>query len=755
VIAEVRVLDVPAASHRAVARSRTHGSAGRVVAFAALGLYGVLRWGTMLRPDPVARLFALLALAIALAAVGALPRRIGPVRRAWIAAGALVLVLVVTLAASGVPLTLLGHVRIALIARRIGHGIDGLPGLLVPYAGPDRPLREVILMGAGVLLLDGAAMLAFAGEAMSELRLAVAALPLLVLALVPAQIARPALPYLQGAVMFLLVAAFVLGGRIRRHAGPALALPLIAATTAGMLLAPAIDPHRAWVNFNRLAGELAFTRGERFDWSQGYGPLRWPAAGTQVLAVSSPRALYWKAQDESYFDGTGWTNEPAAGQTLLGVSSATLRRYTSTVTVRDVDLRSAQVIAAGTEISAPTGLGSTQSLSFAGDIWLSDPPLHPGETYTVSVYEPTPPPAALRSAGTRYPQFIRASYLTLQLPLLASAPGTPAATGSRSTVRASLAPFGRPEGGGTAATLQQSPYARAYALARRLASGARTPYAFAQAVERYLSRGLQYTTDPPPARYPIEAFLFATHAGYCQQFAGAMALLLRLGGVPARVASGFTAGVRGRGGTFDVSDVDAHSWVEAWFPGYGWVTFDPTPAGPSGDGLPASLTGGGAVGGTGSAGTHAVRQGGGREAGTGNGASAAAAGHGGSPLGAGALAGIVIGALLVLALPGLVLVSARRRSAALADPVLELERAFARAGRPLAPGTTLAALERRLASFPDAVGYVRALRLQRFAPAEPGPTRRQRRALRHALALGAGPLARLRALWWLPPRRLN
>ena len=58
-----------------------------------------------------------------------------------------------------------------------------------------------------------------------------------------------------------------------------------------------------------------------------------------------------------------------------------------------------------------------------------------------------------------------------------------------------------------------------------------------------------------------------------------MALLLRMGGIPARVATGFTTG------TYDqatkrwfVTDVDAHAWVEAWFPHYGWVTFDPTPA---------------------------------------------------------------------------------------------------------------------------------------------------------------------------------
>ena len=74
-------------------------------------------------------------------------------------------------------------------------------------------------------------------------------------------------------------------------------------------------------------------------------------------------------------------------------------------------------------------------------------------------------------------------------------------------------------------------------------------------------------------------FVTKTHAGYCQYFAGAMALMLRYLGIPARVAVGFA------GGTYDpnrrlwnVTDREAHAWVEVWFKGYGWLPFDPTPA---------------------------------------------------------------------------------------------------------------------------------------------------------------------------------
>jgi hypothetical protein len=75
---------------------------------------------------------------------------------------------------------------------------------------------------------------------------------------------------------------------------------------------------------------------------------------------------------------------------------------------------------------------------------------------------------------------------------------------------------------------------------------------------------------------PLEHFLFDTKAGYCQHFSGAMALLLRFGGIPARVATGFSpGGFRKSQGEWIVRDRDAHSWVEAWFDGIGWVTFDP------------------------------------------------------------------------------------------------------------------------------------------------------------------------------------
>src|SRR5262249_4430849 len=75
---------------------------------------------------------------------------------------------------------------------------------------------------------------------------------------------------------------------------------------------------------------------------------------------------------------------------------------------------------------------------------------------------------------------------------------------------------------------------------------------------------------------PLVDFVQRTKLGYCQQFAGTMALMLRYLGIPSRVAVGFTSG-SWKDGVWTVTDHDAHAWVEAWFAGYGWLTFDPTP----------------------------------------------------------------------------------------------------------------------------------------------------------------------------------
>ena len=87
--------------------------------------------------------------------------------------------------------------------------------------------------------------------------------------------------------------------------------------------------------------------------------------------------------------------------------------------------------------------------------------------------------------------------------------------------------------------------------------------------------GFVYDEQPPKTDGPpLVSFATRTKAGYCQHYAGAMAVMLRLLGVPARVAVGFTSGMY-EDGRWVVTDHDAHAWVEVWFAGQGWIPFDP------------------------------------------------------------------------------------------------------------------------------------------------------------------------------------
>jgi hypothetical protein len=267
------------------------------------------------------------------------------------------------------------------------------------------------------------------------------------------------------------------------------------------------------------------------------------------------------------------------------------------------------------------------------------------------------------------------------------------------------------------------------------------------AIEGYLSprNGFAYDEHPPASALPLETFLFSSKRGYCQQFAGSMALLLRMGGIPARVATGFTTGSYDAANhRYVVSDLDAHAWVEAWFPRYDWLRFDPTPST-----APARAGGGGLPALRGGAAKHAQRVS--RRNIIDAGARAPVGGHRGAGGGI-PLAALVVG-LIVLAAAVALLVRALGRPAPTSGQlVAELERALGRAGRPLQSGTTLHALERRFHASPEAAGYVRTLRLARFADDRTLPRASQRRALRGQLAAGLGVAGRLRAWWALPPR---
>src|SRR5262249_28622476 len=122
------------------------------------------------------------------------------------------------------------------------------------------------------------------------------------------------------------------------------------------------------------------------------------------------------------------------------------------------------------------------------------------------------------------------------------------------------------------------------ALARSVSEPSESNYDRARKIEDYLSSKYGYTLDlPGPRPDPLAYFLFERKKGHCEYFASAMAVMLRSIGIPARMVNGFRGGeYNDLTGSYIVRESNAHSWVEAYFPEFGWVTFDPTPAAPAG-----------------------------------------------------------------------------------------------------------------------------------------------------------------------------
>jgi LPXTG-motif cell wall-anchored protein len=230
-------------------------------------------------------------------------------------------------------------------------------------------------------------------------------------------------------------------------------------------------------------------------------------------------------------------------------------------------------------------------------------------------------------------------------------------------------------------------------------------------VEDYLDSGrFRYTTDvADPGPDPLLDFLFKTHAGYCQHFAGAATLLLRLAGVPTRVVSGFATGKRTGETTYAVRDKDAHAWIEVYFPGYGWVPFNPTPASADADVAPE---------------TDVL---------------ASAGGNGGAGQGSALFGVFGLGALAAA-----FFVRRRRRRR---GPGIALGEVLARLTPGAGPSTTLTALRPRLAAIgPSVAALAEEAERARFAADDTPETQYPRLRVWRALVRDLGALRATRAV---------
>jgi protein-glutamine gamma-glutamyltransferase len=532
-------------------------------------------------------------------------------------------------------------------------------------------------------------------------------------------------------------------------------------------VAAALDGDRAWWNYrawNLFGSDKTIT----FEWTHEYGPLDWPREGTTLLNVESNTRQYWKAETLDRFDGFRWTRSrlnsatsTPEGLPLSREPEGPTWEYFEWNPRWDEELRfSVRSLSTNLLVGAGTTYfvqGTTYQLATEGTIMKTGEPLREGDSYTVQAYVPTPTARQMREAPADYSISLD-KYTRIDLPGPDESAQEPIKLTLRDReevtvpLRGSDATYGDPEA--PTRVIAQSEYGRMYDIVLRETAGAESTYDAVKNIERYLNRRFTYLERTPPADNPLNAFMFRDGFGYCQQFSGTMALMLRMVGIPARVAAGFAPGSFNRDtGEYRVRDLDAHSWVEVYFNGIGWVAFDPTPAASPADSqaadlAPASASAAGAIN-EGRGGVAADRL-----TDT-SGSTADGGGDGLSPillLPLGLLALLLIGA-------GVVAWRAFARrgysAEALAEAQLvELRRALAALSWNVPASTTLLALERRLLRSvgPHSAGYARRLREHRYDPRSPvGPGPRERRALRRELTARSGLRGRVRGLLAVPP----
>jgi len=726
----------------------------RLVAFAALAAFGIGHWWGMVADAPAGRAVLIVAIATGGAGLLSLLPRLGLPRPLTIGLASIVTfgILVAGFAAAGLQGRLMLPGGWHELADGLDRGLSGIRTIAWPYKGPDGWVRLTVLLGAPLLLTAAAALAFWPARRYRSLWRAEALVALLVLYGVAVTNHNPGSPLTRGFVLLLLVAAWLWLPRLGRRDALAAAAATLAAGVCSLPIAAALDGDQPWWDYRSFDW---FGEGKSvvFDWNHSYGPLAWPRDGTTLLNVKSSQPLYWKTEVLDRFDGVRWLRLRQSHSNALVDLPRRFRprgrhwdyfefnpRWDRHIRVTVRSLRSDLIVGPGT-IYQVNGAGSTVTAEDGTTIKLDDA-LEKGDAYRVNAYVPKPSAAQMRGAPAGYPAELD-RYTVVELPD-AGETVMPLRNGPTS---------GTP---GAERALLHSQYGDVYRLARRLTASAPTAYDAVARIERYLQRRYTYDENPPRRRLPLPAFVLRDRVGYCQQFSGAMALMLRMVGIPSRVAAGFSPGsFNSDTGEFRVRDLDAHSWVEVFITGVGWVAFDPTPPA-----APAQTQSSGleALGGPGGqAGDVRTRSGDG--AGPQRGADAPGGGSGDDGGASWWVAALVlaVAGLAGAALLGLRRLAPRRPATdgeAAEAQLRELESALRRLGWRLPAGTTLRAMEGRLARMagPDAAGYAAGLRAHRYeARAPEPPDRAARRALRRALAATAGPRGRLRALVAIPP----
>jgi transglutaminase-like putative cysteine protease len=453
----------------------------------------------------------------------------------------------------------------------------------LPFRPDDFPLMHAVLLVAIFVFC------AVIGVLLATRRPVAAAVALVVAVGWPATLVPGGRPLALGALALMGVLAvlflFRAGTRPTRGLvqGIAVTIALVAAaavaSSSGAVAKGAFLRWQTWDPYDRPDTPV----GVRYVWNSHYLGIHFPKKKTVVFRVRVPgpqRNLYWRATTLDDYTGNGWQESldlgDAAKRDQIDVAGLPTKAHDESNWLRqDVTveaLRDTHLMASAQPVRwRPPADTTVQDEN--GEIVVLPRALHRDQRFSAWSYVPRAKPSDLAKAGTNYPRSI-----DRYLQVIQGGAGVPT--------------FDTPNRGDLMhvffdATWEDDFLMQAnrplYDVAREVVGEARTPYAATVALVAWFRRdgGFRYDQTPPPPHTnepALAAFVTRTKRGYCQHYAGAMALMLRFLGVPARVAAGFTSGSYDAGKhEWKVTDHQAHDWVEVYFPGWGWLPFDPTP----------------------------------------------------------------------------------------------------------------------------------------------------------------------------------
>jgi hypothetical protein len=266
----------------------------------------------------------------------------------------------------------------------------------------------------------------------------------------------------------------------------------------------------------------------------------------------NPTRFYWRIRSYNVYLGGKWSTEGNLTEpftsnlppiALPDLSGSITRRFSFTTHMVGLSIlvtpgRPEWVSVTSSLVYFPAGEGYIDPVYFQ-----PDDAIVAGDRYVVEANISEPTISQLRSSGDTYPSWVTDDYLQLPDDLPAEVSD----------------------------------------LALQIASQHETVYDIASAITQYLRNQITYSPtvqDPPEGRDPIDWFLFDSKKGFCNYYASAEVLLLRSLGIPSRLAVGFAQGEYEPPSMYTVLQSDAHAWPEVYFPGTGWVEFEPTASQP-------------------------------------------------------------------------------------------------------------------------------------------------------------------------------